>query len=88
LLKALERASEARINENPSSANKSGRDALRRHALENPAQGVAAPPSLPGRQNIVAIRYFILAPMRGCMPSFIMTVQVIPALSTPRVARA
>jgi hypothetical protein len=32
---------QARIDENPSSANKSGRDALRHHALENPAQGVA-----------------------------------------------
>ena len=41
----------------------------------------SAEPSLPDRQNIVAIRYFILAPMRGCMPSFIMTVQVIPALT-------
>ena len=28
----------------------------------------------------VAIRYFILAAM-GCMPSFIMTLQVIPALT-------
>ena len=38
-----------------------------------------APPSLAEPQSIVAIRYFILAPMRGCMPSFIMTLQVIPA---------
>ena len=30
-----------RIDENPSSANKSGRDALRHHALESPARGVA-----------------------------------------------
>jgi hypothetical protein len=41
------RLDQARIDENPSSANKSGRNALRHHALENPARGVAAPPSLP-----------------------------------------
>jgi hypothetical protein len=33
---------QARIDENPLSANKSGRDAPRHHTLEHPAQGVAA----------------------------------------------